>query len=99
MSFSTLCSSLYSFTVMIPDESSGSDHSADERKRKHDKQEKYKATELLPPPSPENSDLNSTSLPLRKKTHSRISRSLLPNSSLPLLSPDLNSPLASLQSA
>ncbi|OAX35802.1 hypothetical protein K503DRAFT_802529 [Rhizopogon vinicolor AM-OR11-026] len=79
------------------DESSGGDHSADEQKHKHDKQEKYKATELLPPPSPENSDFDSTSSPLRKKTCSRISRSLLPNSSLPPSSPDLNSPLASLQ--
>ena len=89
---------------MIPDESSsGSNYSADERKRKNAEQKMYeervkvaKAIGASLPPSPENSDSNST---LHKKTCGRISHFPLPDSSLPPSSPDISAPPASPKSA
>jgi hypothetical protein len=93
--FSIICFSCL-FIVIIPDESSsGSDYSADERKRKNAEQKKYeervkvaKAIGAPLPPSPENSDSDRIS-----------SHSPLPNSSIPPSSPDINSPPPSLKSA
>lgn len=89
---------------MIPDESSsGSDYSADERKRKNAEQHMYeervkvaKAIGAPLPPSLEDSDSDGAP---PKKTRGRVSHFPLPNSSLPPSSPDINTPLPSLKSA
>lgn len=89
---------------MIPDESSsGSDYSADERKRKNAEQHMYeervkvaKAIGAPMPPSPEDSDSDGTP---PKKTRGRAPHFPLPNSSLPPSSPDINTPPPSLKSA
>jgi hypothetical protein len=93
--FSIICFS-YLFIIMIPDESSsGSDYSADERKRKNAEQKMYeervkvaKAIGAPLPPSPEDSDSDGAP-----------SHFSLPNSSLPPSSPDINTPPPSLKSA
>jgi hypothetical protein len=83
--------------ITLGESSSGSNYSADERKRINIEQRKYEVRAKLckatgePLPSPPNdSDCGSTISASPMKTRNRILHSPLPDSSLPPSSPDLN---------